>query len=121
MARHDDLMAFIDQMAAEFSDFNVVALNQRRSDPIVVPIGEIVVDTSDNEICLVCATSAETSDTMNLGVLHENLLATLQSHPDYSLMVSEWFNIDETYTGRADLPLRTVEVNEDAKQFLLLY
>jgi hypothetical protein len=58
---------------------------------------------------------------MNLGVFRDNLRTTIQTHSDYSLMVSEWFEIDDGYTARADLPLKTVELNENAKQFLLLY
>jgi hypothetical protein len=121
MARHDDLLAFIDDMATEFPSFSVVAVNQKESNATAVRITEVVADESDNEICLVRATTAQTDAGMNLGVFRDNLRTTIQTHSDYSLMVSEWFEIDDGYTARADLPLKTVELNENAKQFLLLY
>ncbi len=121
MARHDDLLAFIYDMVTECAGFSVVAINQKEPNPIGVPIAEIVADDSDSEICLVRATNAQRDAAMSLGVFHENLRATIQTHSDYSLMVSEWFEIDDEYTARADLPLKGVELNETAKQFLLLY
>ena len=121
MARHDDLLAFIDDMATEFPGFTVVAINQKEPNPIGVPITEIVADDSDDEVCLVRARNAQSDVGMNLSVFREDLRAKIQTHPDYSLMVSEWFEIDDGYTARADLPLNSVELNEPAKQFLLLY
>jgi|GEM_PF-4945139 len=121
MARHDDLLAFIDDMATEFPGFSVVAINQKEPDPIGVPITEIVVVAGDNEICLVSARNAQSDVGMNLGVFRDDLRARVQTHSDYSLMVSEWFAIDDGYTARADMPLDSVELNEPAKQFLLLY
>ena len=121
MARHDDLLAFIDDMVTEFPGFGVVAVNQKESNATGVRIAEVVADESDNEICLVRATTAQTEAGMTLGVFRDNLRARIQTHPDYSLMVSEWFEINDGYTARADLPLETVELDENAKQFLLLY
>ena len=121
MARHDDLLAFIDDMATEFPGFTVVAINQKEPNPIGVPITEIVADDSDAEVCLVRARNAQSDVGMNLSVFREDLRAKIQTHPDYSLMVSEWFEIDDGYTARADMPLNSVELNEPAKQFLLLY
>jgi hypothetical protein len=121
MAQHDDLLAFIDDLATEFPGFSVVAVNQKESNATGVRIAEVVADESDNEICLVRATTAQTEAGMTLGVFRDNLRATIQTHPDYSLMVSEWFEIDDGYTARADLPLKTAELDENAKQFLLLY
>src|SRR5438552_18044828 len=118
MARHDDLLAFIDDIVTECAGFSVVAINQKEPNPIGVPIAEIVADDSNNEICSVRATSAQSDAAMALGVLRESLRATIQTHSDYSLMVSEWFEIDDGYTARADLPLKSVELNETAKQFL---
>ncbi len=121
MSRHDDLMAFIEDMTTKFSHFMVLVVNQKEPDPIGVPIAEIVSDDSDSEICLVRATNAQTDAAMNLGVFLGDLRAAIQAHPDYSLMVSEWFDMDDGYRGRADLPLKSIEVNEGARQFLLLY
>jgi hypothetical protein len=121
MARRDDLLAFIDDIATEFPNFNVLAVNQKESNPTGVRITQVVADDGDNEICLVRATNAQTDAGMNLGVFRDNLRVTIQTHPNYSLMVSEWLEIDDGYTARADLPLQTVELNENSKQFLLLY
>ena len=121
MARHDDLLAFIDDMATRFPGFSVMAVNQNESNPTDVGIAEVVADDSDNEICLVRVTNAQIDVGLNLGLFRDNLRATIQTHPDYSLVVSEWFEIDGGYTARADLPLKSVELNETTRQFLLLY
>jgi hypothetical protein len=121
MARHDDLLAFIDDLATEFPGFTVIAINQNGSDPTDGRIAEVVADDTDNEICLVRAKKAQIDAGMNLGAFRDNLRATIQRHPDYSLMISEWLELEDGYTARADLPLKSVELNEETKQCLLLY
>ena len=121
MSPHNDLLAFIDDMADEFPDFSVLAVNQNEAKPTNGRIAEVVADDSDNEICLVRATDAQIDAGLNLGVFRDKLWAAIQGHPNYSLVVSEWFEIQDGYTARADLPLKSVETNETAKQFLLLY
>nr|ART39479.1 J349 [uncultured bacterium] len=37
------------------------------------------------------------------------------------MMVSEWFQIDDDHTGRVDIPVQDVEVDEDAGVFRVLY
>ena|SRR5947207_14798496 len=119
MARHDQLLEFLGEMAEQFGHFRVVAINQSISSPGSSPISEIIADESDNEICLIRAASDQAF--LNLDTFYMNLRGILDRYPEHSLMVSEWFQIDDEHTGRADVPLKNVEVDEDSNEFRLLY
>lgn len=120
--RHDQLLEFLDQMTLRFRHFKVVAVNQSESNPRGLPISEVTADESDSEICLIRgALDAGVDVPQNLGTFYLSLRTTLDRYPDYSLMVSEWFQIDDEHTGRADTPLQSVEVDEAAEEFRLLF
>jgi hypothetical protein len=122
MGRHDQLLSFLSEMSERFPHFSVVAINQREPNRDRLPIKEVKSDRSDNEICLVRSDSTElTKTSLSLDALYSNLRNQIAQNPDYSLMVSDWFRIDDEHTGRVDVPLQSVEVDEDAEEFRLLF
>jgi hypothetical protein len=109
-------------MSDRFGQFDVMAINHEVSNPSSTPIAEITADDSDNEICLIRSTSDDTqSAPLKLKSFYLSLKNELERHPDHSLMVSEWFQIDDDHTGRVDIPVQDVEVDEDAEVFRVLY
>ena len=120
--RHGGFLDFLAEVNEQFSHFNVVACKQQDANPDDLPIIEVVADESDNEICMIRSASPGNKDAvLKLEVFHQNLRNELERYPDYSLMVSEWFQIDEEHTGRLDMPLDSVEIDEDAEVLRLLF
>jgi hypothetical protein len=120
--RHDGVLNFLAEVTEQFSHFNVVARKQQDANPEDLPIIEVVADESDNEICMIRSASPGNEDAaLELEVFHQNLRTELEQCPDYSLMVSEWFQIDEEHTGRLDMPLDSVEIDEVAEVLRLLF
>ena len=115
MTRHGDLLTFIGEMADRFSSYRVVGFNEKDGGP-TVPITEIFADDSDGEICFVSG-----ADDLTLADFYANLQRQVERYPDYSLMVSEWFEIDTEHRGRADSPLKGIEVDEEKQTFQLIY
>ena len=115
MTRHGELLTFIGEMADKFGSFRVVGLNENDGGR-AISITEIVADDSDGEICLVGG-----ADYLILADFYRNLQGQVQRYPEYSLMVSEWSEIDAEHTGRTDLPLKGIEVDEESQTFQLIY
>ena len=117
MARHDELLAFIAAMADQFGAFQVIGIDPK--DGTQLPITEIIAEDSDSEICFV----GEAGGANNFVItnFYASLQDHLERHPDYSLMVSKWFEIDSEHIGRADVPLKGVEVDEQSETLQLIY
>ena len=118
MGRYDELLAFIGETAGQFGTFRVVAVNP--TDGTQVPITEIFIDDGHGEICLVSKAKADAANLVLSNVFSE-LQGQLRLHPAYSLTVSEWFEIDAEYTGRFDMPLISIEVDEQSQTVQLIY
>src|SRR5215813_7378283 len=118
MGRYDELLAFISEIARQFGTFRVVAVHP--NDGTQLPITEFFMDDGHGEICLV---SNAKTDAANLVL--SNIFSELQSqlalHPDYSLKVSECFEINAEYAGRFDMPVRSIEVDERTQTIQLVY
>jgi hypothetical protein len=120
--RHRGFLEFLGELTEQFSHFNVVARNQQESDQNDLPIIEVVVDESDHGISIVRSTPPDNKDVaLNLGAFYQDLKNEIEQYPDYSLMVTERFQIDEEHKGRLDMPLDSVEVDEDAEVLRLLF
>ena len=117
MARHDELLDFIAAMADQFGAFRVVGIDPK--DGTQLPITEIMAEENDCEICFVG--DAGGANTFVITDFYASLQDHLERHPDYSLMVSKWFEIDAEHIGRADVPLKGVEVNEQSETLQLIY
>jgi hypothetical protein len=122
VGRHDQLLEFLREMTERFGQFNVVGINQQASNPSSLPITQVTADDSDSEICLIRGFSKDDGNApLKLEPFYLSLKNVIEQHSDYSLMVSDWFQIDDEHTGRADSPVQDVEVDEDAEVFRLLY
>jgi hypothetical protein len=120
--RHRGFLEFLEEVTEPFGHFSVVARKQQESNPNDLPIIEVVADESDNEICLIRGASPDQEGAgLNLEAFHQSLRHKLEQYPDYSLMVSEWFQVDEEHTGRLDMPLDSVEIDENVKVLRLLF
>lgn len=109
--RHSEFLRFLGEVSGQFGNFNVVARKQdepradQTFDASDLPITEVVADESHSEICFFRSKSAKAEILgLNLEGFHSRLRDQLEQHPEFSLMVSEWFQLDEEYSGRADMP-----------------
>ena len=122
MSGNDELLSFVAELAAAFPHFTVVSSNEQETSPADVPIIGISAFKSDSEICIVRSAAGDTERiALELRTFYLSLKSELHMNPSYSLVVSEWFQIDEEHSGRADMPLRGVEVDEEAEVFRLLF
>lgn len=119
MARHDKVLTFIGDVADKFGRFRVVGINENDRNR-TLPITEIVTDDSDGEICLVGEPNAD-AGVLILADFYNNLQTQVQHCPEYTLVVSEWFEIDAEHTGRIDVPLKGIDVDEETQTVQLLY
>jgi hypothetical protein len=118
MGRHSELITFIGEMASRFGGFHVVGLNEKSEDRSL-QITDVIADDSDGEICIVGDENA--SSKLALSSFYSRLEREVGLHPEYSLMVSQWFEIDPEHTGRADSPLKSIEVDEVGQELRLIY
>jgi hypothetical protein len=87
-----------------------------------LPIIEVISDESDDEICMVRKEpEVDSAVALNLESFYRELQAEVTRHPNFKLVVSEWFQIDEDHRGRIDIALAGVEVDEDAKVLRLMF
>lgn len=124
--RHSGLVEFLADLKEQFGTFGVVARREQETEPASdfyrndLPIIKIMVDESDNGICLVLA-SSEQESALKLEDFYQMLARQIEQHPDYSLVISDYFQIDDEHTGRVDLPLAGVEVDENEEALRLLF
>ena len=58
---------------------------------------------------------------LDFGAFYEILHLQFEKHPDYSLRVSEYIQIDERHTGRVDMPLESAVIDEDEEVIRLFF
>jgi hypothetical protein len=127
-SRHSGFLEFLADVAEHYSHFGVVARRQQQPDtnplsiPDDLPIIEVVADKNSGEICIIQSDSPSGKDAaLNLEVFHQSLRKQLEQCADYSLVVSQWFQIDKKRNARLDMPLDTVEIDEEAEVLRLLF
>jgi hypothetical protein len=86
-----------------------------------LPIVEVMSDESDDEICILRKGLEGDAPVLDLESFYRELKAQVARHPNFKIVVSEWFQIDEEHMGRIDVPLRELEVDKDAKVARLLF
>lgn len=129
--RSEDNRGLVEYLGGLIEDIGVCKVVSRRvqEQPVPgrnqaddLPIIEVTSDESDDEICMVRKESeADPAIGLDLETFYQKLRAEVTLHPNFKLVVSEWFQIDEEHTGRIDIPLRGVEVDEDAEVLRLLF
>lgn len=120
----EDLAGMIEQSG----HFNIVARRRLESqapgqfDPKDLPIVRVIADKNDNELCMVQGASLDVNErALNLESFYQMLQTQLELYPNYTLMVSEYFQIDDEHIGRIDVPLASFEVDEKQKSIRLLF
>src|SRR5919205_1864618 len=113
------LLNYLAELRGTIADFSVVA--QRVEEQRVVdgytweelPVTAVTLDEDDGQICLARPDKelAEGS-AMNVDSFYDALRAELERHPDFTIVVSVWFRVDDEHTAGVQLPLVGVEVDE---------
>jgi hypothetical protein len=121
-------MEYLAGALEECGHFGVVA--RREQEPGVVnhlnpndlPVIEVIVDDSDNEICVVRSAASDKGVSIcDFKSFYQTLALRMEEYPGYSLRVSEHFQIDDEHSGRMDMPLTGAEVDEDKEVVRLFF
>ena len=122
------LLEYLSELIEHIGVFTVVSRREKeqrvpgsvRADDL--PIIEVMSDESDDEICMVRKElEGDAAVALNLESFYRELHAEVTRHPNFKLVVSEWFQIDEEHRGRIDIALSGVEVDEGAKVLRLIF
>ncbi len=123
------LLEFLEPYIEHWGQCPVVARHEKESeksteDSLDQPIIEIITEESDKEICMVMAGSYKREGVrelpLELNVFYKSLKTHLENYPDYSLMVSEYSELDDQHIVRLDLPLRSLAVDGKSQVIRLL-
>ncbi len=124
------LLEFLEPYIEHWGNCTVVARREQdveKSDEISSdqPIIEIIAEESDKEICMVMAGSYKREGVrelpLELTVFYKSLKTHLENCPDYSLMVSEYSELDDQHIVRLDLPLQSLVVDGKNQVIRLLF
>jgi hypothetical protein len=114
------LLDYLGELREAIGGFSVVAQRveeQRVSDEYTweeLPIAEVTVDEDEGHICLVRPDKELAGGAgLNVESFFDALRTKLEQHPDFTIVVSVWFQADEEHTAGVDMPLDSVEVDED--------
>lgn len=125
--RYVGLIEYLAGALEKCGHFKVVACPQQEHagnqvDATEQQVIQIIADESDNEICVIRSLSPEKdSPILNFKTFYQTLTSKLNEYPEYSLRVSEYFQIDDEYSGRSDMPLAGAEVDEAQEVIRLLF
>jgi hypothetical protein len=122
------LLEYLAELIEHIGVFTVVSRSEKEQ-PVPgslkaddLPIIEVMSDESDDEICMVRKEAAgDAAVALDLESFYLKLQAEVTQHPNFKLVVSEWFQIDEEHRGRIDVALSGVEVDEDAEVLRLIF
>lgn len=122
------LLEYLGELIERIGFFTVVSRREQEdsgsgnlnSDDL--PIVDVMSDESDEEICIVRKEPEGSARVaLNLESFYREMRAQLAGHPNFKLVVSEWFQIDEEHRGRIDIALSGVEVDEDVEVVRLMF
>lgn len=114
------LLAYLAELVETIGGFNVVAQRaeaQRLCEDYPweeLPITEVIVDEDNSHLCLVrLDKEAPVGSTLKVEAFFLALQARFERHPAFTIVVPVWIRIDEEQTRRVDIPLDSLEVDED--------
>ncbi|MCI0528262.1 MAG: prominin family protein [Nitrospira sp.] len=124
------LLEFLEPYIEHWGQCHVVARREQGSEKstealLDLPIIEMTAEESDREICMVMSGSYKREGVkespLELKVFYKILETYLKNCPDYSLMVSEYSELDDQHIARLDFPLQNIVVDGKSKIIRLLF
>ncbi|RJP82920.1 MAG: hypothetical protein C4522_02245 [Desulfobacteraceae bacterium] len=95
-----------------------------KSEKIDSPIYEIYKDKDDPEICLITKYLPEDEGShekpLNFYSFYNQLIEFPKKYKKYEVVTSAWMHLDDQYTGRRDIPVRAVLVDEELKRICMV-
>jgi hypothetical protein len=84
------------------------------------PVFEIILDDNDPELCFITKYLPEEVDIPDTPMIWSEFYERIFSLPEelskYEVLSSAWEHLDENYTGRYDIPINAVLVNEEQER-----